>query len=58
MKHKSDHEKPMHGDDVAKEAIDRGTSGQSLLDKELHYDPATGKPNHGTEKHTGRDMDD
>ncbi|MFV2057712.1 MAG: hypothetical protein ACC707_14695 [Thiohalomonadales bacterium] len=29
------------------EAINRGTTGQSLKDKGMHYDPATGKPTGG-----------
>ncbi len=31
---------------VDDDTIDRGISGQSLRDKGLHYDIATGRPNH------------
>jgi len=31
------------------DTIDRGVTGQGLRDKEMHYDPATGKRTGGTD---------
>ncbi len=56
MKEESMKGKPNGIDD---DPVDRGTTGQSLHDKGMHYDPATGKPTDGMSGDCkGCDMDD